>query len=71
MNKVNSSKLWKIIQEAGDYLDGQLPYHPNHPNGRNPYAHICNLIKSHFGCSYKEVKNEKREELINFIVRII
>jgi len=28
MNKENASKLWKIIQEAGDYLDGQLPDHP-------------------------------------------
>ena len=31
MNKENASKLWKIIQEAGDYLQGQLPEHPNHP----------------------------------------
>ena len=23
MNKENASKLWKIIQEAGDYLRGQ------------------------------------------------
>ena len=23
MNKENSSKLWKMIQEAGDYLLGQ------------------------------------------------
>jgi len=23
MNKENASKLWKIIQEAGDYLGGQ------------------------------------------------
>jgi len=23
MNKENASKLWKIIQEAGDYLLGQ------------------------------------------------
>ena len=26
--------------------------------GRNPYAHICTLIKSHFGCSYKDVEDE-------------
>ena len=38
MNKKNASKLWKMIQEAGDYLQGQLPDHPNHPKGRNPYA---------------------------------
>ena len=36
MNSENRKKLWKMIQEAGDYLEGQLPNHPNHPNGRNP-----------------------------------
>ena len=34
MTPENASKLWKIIQEAGDYLLGQLPDHPNHPKGR-------------------------------------
>jgi len=28
VNKENASKLWKMIQEAGDYLKGQLPDHP-------------------------------------------
>ena len=41
MNKENASKLWKIIQEAGDKLVGKLPDHPNHPKGRNPYAHVA------------------------------
>jgi hypothetical protein len=46
MKKENASKLWKIIQEAGDYLVGQLPDHPNHPKGRNPYAHVAICVKS-------------------------
>ena len=36
MNEEKSRQLWKLIQEAGDYLKGQLPDHPNHPKGRNP-----------------------------------
>ena len=48
MNKINSKKIWKIIQEAGDYLAGQLPDHPNHPNGRNPYAHVALCVKKKF-----------------------
>jgi len=36
MNKENASKLWKIIQEAGDYLVGQLPDHPNHLKEETP-----------------------------------
>ena len=54
MNKENASKLWKIIQEAGDYLVGQLPEHPNHPKGRNPYAHVAICVKSKFNASYKD-----------------
>ena len=52
MNKENASKLWKIIQEAGDYLKGQLPDHPNHPKGRNPYAHVAICVKSKFNCMF-------------------
>ena len=44
MNKENASKLWKMIQEAGDYLQSKLPDHPNHPKGRNPYAHVARLF---------------------------
>ena len=48
MTPENASKLWKMIQEAGDYLLGQLPSHPNHSKGRNPYAMISfgNLVVS-------------------------
>jgi hypothetical protein len=45
MNKENASKLWKLIQEAGDYLQCQLPDHQNHPKGRNPYAHVAICVK--------------------------
>ena len=36
MNKENASKLWKLIQETGDFLKGKLPDNQNHPKGRNP-----------------------------------
>ena len=48
MNEDNRRKLWTLIQEAGLYLQGQLPEHPNHPKGRNPYAHIAICVKDHF-----------------------
>ena len=57
MNKENASKLWKMIQEAGDYLRGQLPDHPNHPKGRNPYAHVAICVKEHFKNSYKDIES--------------
>ena len=70
MNNENKKEVWRVIQRHGDLLVNKLAPHPNHPMGRNPYAHICTLIKSHFGCSYKDVEDEKRGDLINFITRI-
>ena len=67
MNKVNSRKLWKIIQETGDYLLGQLPEHPNHPKGRNPYAHVALSIKEKFNLSYKDIPDEKFDEVLKYI----
>ena len=67
MQKENSVKLWKIIQEAGDYLKGKLPEHPNHPKGRNPYAHVAICIKSKFKKSYKDIEDEKLNEVIDYI----
>jgi hypothetical protein len=67
MNKENASKLWKIIQEAGDYLPGQLPDHPNHPKGRNPYAHVAISVKSKFGSSYKDLPDNDFEKVVEYI----
>ena len=67
MNKDNSSKLWKIIQEAGDYLAGQLPDHPSHPKGRNSYAHVALCVKEKFDASYKDIPDEKFDEVEKFI----
>ena len=67
MNKENTSKLWKIIQEAGDYLEGQLPEHPNHPKGRNPYAHVAICVKQKFNDSYKDISDEKLNDVIKYI----
>ncbi len=67
MNNENRVKLWKIIQEAGDYLKDKLPNHPNHPRGRNPYAHVALCIKDKFKLSYKEISDEQYEDVIRYI----
>jgi hypothetical protein len=67
MNDENARQLWKLIQEAGDYLKGQLPEHPNHPKGRNPYAHVALEIKTKFGKSYKDIDDIKFQEVLNYI----
>ena len=67
MNKENSAELWKLIQEAGDYLKGKLPDHANHPKGRNSYAHVAICIRSKFKKSYKDIEDEKFQEVIEYI----
>ena len=67
MSPDNSRKLWKMIQDAGDYLQGQLPNHPNHPKGRNPYAHVAICVKEKFEKSYKDIPDEKFTEVFEYI----
>ena len=67
MNEDNRRQLWKIIVEAGDYLQGQLPDHPNHPKGRDPYAHVAICVRSKFEKSYKDIEDEKFNEVVKYI----
>ena len=67
MNEKNRDLLWKMIQEAGLYLQGQLPDHPNHPKGRNPYAHVAICVKDKFQMSYKDINDDKFDEVIQYI----
>jgi len=67
VNKENANKLWKMIQEAGLYLVNQLPDHPNHPKGRNPYAHVAICVKNKFNASYRDIPDEKYQDVTNYI----
>ena len=67
MNKENASKLWKIIQEAGDYLQRELPDHPNHPKRRNSYAHVALSVKNKFGLSYKDIADKDYKKVIEYL----
>ena len=67
MTPENSQKLWKMIQEAGDYLENKLPDHPNHPKGRNPYAHVAICVKDKFKASYKDIDDDKFNDVLKFI----
>ena len=48
-------------------MEGQLPEHSNHPKGRNPYAHVAICIKNKFSKSYKDIPEEKYNEVIEYI----
>ena len=67
MTPENKKKLWSEILLAGDYLKSRLPEHPNHPKGRNPYAHVALEIKNKFKFSYKDLPDDEYENIINYI----
>jgi hypothetical protein len=67
VNEEKRRQLWKIIVEAGDYLQGQLPEHQNHPKGRNPYAHVAICVKDKFQMSYKDIDDGKFDEVVQYI----
>ena len=67
MDKVNSKKLWKEIQISGDLLKNKLPPHPNHPKGRNPYAHVALEVKTHFKMTYKDIPDENFDEVVRYL----
>ena len=67
MNDDNRKYLWNLIQSTGDFLLDKLPEHPNHPKGRNPYAHVALKVKTKFGLSYKDLPDDKLEEVKKFI----
>ena len=67
MQQEEAKKIWQLILSTGDKLKNQLPSHPNHPKGRNPYAHVSLEIKNKFGCSYKDIPDEKIPELKDYI----
>ncbi len=70
MNKENANKLWKLILETGDFLKGKLPDHPNHPKGRNPYAHVALDVKNHFGMTYRDIPDEKYNEVLEYLEKL-
>ena len=63
MNEFNRKKLWELIKSTGDKLQPLLKPSRLHPNGRNAYAHIALSIKEKFGKSYKDISDDKLDEV--------
>ena len=67
MNEENKKILWTQILKAGDFLKNKLPNHPNHPKGRNPYAHVALEIRNKFQKSYKDLPDDKIDDVRKYI----
>ena len=71
MNEFNRKKLWEKIQLTGDKLQPLLKPSRLHPNGRNAYAHIALSIKEKFGKSYKDIADDKFDEITSYIENLL
>lgn len=67
MNPELRKEIWKEMQALGDRLQGILPGDPRHPTGRNPHAHVAGCVKARFGCSYRDLPDEKADEVRNYL----
>ena len=63
--------MWKKIQSTGDKLQPLLKPSRLHPNGRNAYAHIALSIKEKFGKSYKDITDDKFDEINSYIENLL
>ena len=48
-------------------MSEQLPSHPNHPKGRNSYAHVAICIKNKFNNSYKDIDDNQLNDVLDYI----
>ena len=67
MNEANRKMVWDRMQEAANQLRGLLPPSRRHPKGRNPNAHIAKCIKNKWRKSYKDIPDEKVDEVMAYI----
>ena len=67
MTPKNKKELWSEILKTGDYLKNKLPNHPNHPKGRNSYAHVALEIKKKFKMSYKDLPDNQYDNVLDLL----
>ena len=60
-------KLLEKIQSTVNKLQPLLKPSQFHPKGRNAYAHIALSIKEKFGKSYKDLSDDKFNEITSYI----
>jgi len=60
-------KIWAEMQATGDRLRGVLEPDPRHPRGRNSHAHVAGCVKERFGCSYRDLPDDRAEEIRKYL----
>jgi hypothetical protein len=70
MSPENRRRVQDAVAAAGDELKDKLPESPDHPNGRNSYAHVWRAIKDHFEKSYKDCDDSQVDAILELIERV-
>jgi hypothetical protein len=70
MNNDSKHTMKEAINEAAEHLTGKLPQSPKHPAGRNPHAHIAQVLKALLGKSYTECDDHAVPGLLRLIKQI-
>lgn len=68
MNNENRKIVQAAVSEAGDYLKGKLPDHPDHDR-RNSYAHVWRAIKEEMGRTYSDCADEDLPRILEIVKR--
>ena len=67
MDKYHRDIVRKKAVEAAKMIEGKLPESPSHPSGRNPMAHIYQVIQTIIGCSIHECSNDRLDDVLSII----
>ena len=70
MNKINRGIIREAVDVAAQDLEGRLPESPSHPKGRNPHAHVAQVLKALLGRSYTECADESVPKILRIIEEI-
>ena len=67
MDKLHRDIVHKAVKHAAAQIDGRLPAHPSHPNGRIPIAHIYQVIQTMMQTPARYCDNNRVDDILSII----
>ena len=67
MTDQDSKFLHQYILSAAKKMEGKLPDHPSHPQGRIPVAHCYHVVQSIMGCPARKCRGERLKEILKIV----
>lgn len=67
MDKYHKDIVNRSAKRAAILIEGKLPESLHHPQGRNPMAHIYQVINTIMGCSVQYCSNDRIDDVLSII----